>query len=376
MAAVKPARMRVALFISSLSAGGAERVIVYIANHLAHLGHHVVLVTFAGDGSSFYHVDPSVERIHVDVRKRAFIKGAFQLEQLTSLRAVLRALGPDVAVSFIVKANILVLLAAMGLATPVVISDRLDPRAHPLDPTRRVLRRLLYPCATRVVVQTNSALSFYPPSVRRNATVVPNPVPRPPEPDIADRPNHARHAPLVVAMGRLHEQKGFDLLLRAFSRVRERHPGWRLEIWGEGEERERLRRMAVELGVAEYVRLRGLTNDPYEVMYGADLFVVSSRREGFPNALCEAMACGRAVISFDCASGPADIIRHGTDGLLVPAGDVSGLADAMDRLMADQSERRRLGVNARSVAERFSASRVMAQWTDLLADAVEEARRV
>ncbi|MBA3688132.1 MAG: glycosyltransferase family 4 protein [Chloroflexi bacterium] len=367
--------MSIALFISSLSAGGAERVMVFLANNLARLGHRVVLVTFAGDGSSFYRVDPRVERVHLDVRRPSKGKGTYQLRQLRSLRFLLRALRPDVAVSFIVKANILVLLSAWGSGTPVVISDRLDPRAHPLDAARRVLRRLLYPRATTLVVQTDSALSFYPKSVRRRATVVPNPVPRPPKATIADRGGGAPRAPLMVAMGRLHEQKGFDLLLRAFSSIRARHPTWRLEIWGEGKERGRLERLVVELGMQGEVKLPGLTNEPQKVLFGTELFVMSSRREGFPNALCEAMACGCAVISFDCPSGPADIIRPGIDGLLVPPRDVSSLAVAMDRLMADHAERRRLGSNALSVVERFSSSRVMAQWTELLSRAAAESHR-
>ena len=170
----------------------------------------------------------------------------------------------------------------------------------------------------------------------------------------------------VVAMGRLVKQKGFDLLLKAFGQCAAKHAGWSLVIVGEGHERQCLEALAADLGIQDRVRLAGLVKEPVSILRGADIFVMSSRYEGFPNALLEAMACGLAVISTDCATGPRDIICDGVDGVLVLPNDVGSLAAAMDRLMADKVERQRLGAKALAVTERFSGEKIMKQWDELL----------
>jgi glycosyltransferase involved in cell wall biosynthesis len=173
-------------------------------------------------------------------------------------------------------------------------------------------------------------------------------------------------------MGRLSKEKGFDLLLEAFSRIAGAHLDWQLKILGDGPLRSELEEQAAKRGLTSRVEFTGVVADPFPMLISADLFVMSSRYEGFGNALCEAMASGLAVISFDCPSGPREIVRNEVDGLLVPAEDVIALAAAMDRLMSNCQERMRLAARAPEVAERFGLTRVLKLWDQLFADLLPE----
>jgi glycosyltransferase involved in cell wall biosynthesis len=175
-------------------------------------------------------------------------------------------------------------------------------------------------------------------------------------------------------MGRLAPQKGFDLLLEAFSRIARSFPEWRLVILGSGSLKDELEAKSRALNLGDQVVFLSACANPFPTLQAADLFVLSSRFEGFPNALAEAMSCGLAVISFACPYGPAEIIRHEVDGLLVPPGDIPALAAALGRLMANPQERERLAARAPDVLMRFSKEKILAMWEQVF-DALPITRR-
>jgi glycosyltransferase involved in cell wall biosynthesis len=287
--------------------------------------------------------------------------------RLVRLRRAMLGARPDAVVSFGDSTNCLTLLAAAGTGLRVIVSERSDPRRLHLGRAWAALRRRLYPHASAVVVQTERVASwargFVP---EQRVHVIPNFVRMPEiEPDSAAPLDGTRQ---VAAAGRLFSaEKGFDLLLSAFARCAPRHPEWSLAIAGEGRDRAQLEAQAAASGLADRVRLPGLVRDTNSFLARSDLFVLSSRFEGFPNALLEAMALGVAPLAFDCNSGPAEIIRANVDGVLVPPEDVDALAHEMDRLMGDDEERSRLGRAARAVTLRFGLSEVMQKW-ELLTD--------
>jgi len=222
---------------------------------------------------------------------------------------------------------------------------------------------MLYPFSQALVVQTDpvAAWAYRVISLSR-VRVIPNFV----------REMHVQgimpeeREPVILAVGRLDKQKGHDLLIRAFARADAKQKGWRLVILGEGPERSNLWRLTEDLGIHDAVSMPGVVKEPAEWMYKADLFVLPSRYEGFPNALLEAMACGCAVIAADCPSGPAEIIRHGVNGLLVPRENITALSTAMDRLMQDSNTRQRLSDQALKVKETFSQGEIMNRWNALI----------
>jgi glycosyltransferase involved in cell wall biosynthesis len=174
----------------------------------------------------------------------------------------------------------------------------------------------------------------------------------------------------VLAVGRLNPQKGFDLLLRAFARIRSARTEWRLIILGEGGERRNLETLRDELGLSECVDMPGRVKDPELWMARAGLVVQPSRYEGFPNVVLEAMAMGAPVISSDCESGPSDIIRDRVNGRLVPVEDVAALASVMDELIRDKPERERLGRAAMSIRDDYAMETIMPRWEAALRDCV------
>jgi glycosyltransferase involved in cell wall biosynthesis len=275
-------------------------------------------------------------------------------------------------VSFLDMVNVRVLLATRGLGIPTIVMEQTDPGQKQIGAAWNTLRRLLYPRADRLVVLSETSRSFFGPGIQKRSIIIPNPIAiEPPKPHGDTRPAADR---TVVAMGRFAPEKGFDLLLEAFARIADQNPAWRLVIWGDGPLRSQLEGLRDRLGLTERVSMPGRTTEPFAALRQADLFVMSSRREGFPLALGEAMACGLPAVSFDCPSGPRELIRHEIDGLLVPDGDVPALADALDRLMTNDAERARLAARAVDVNERFGAERVLGQWEEMLQDVASEKR--
>jgi glycosyltransferase involved in cell wall biosynthesis len=365
--------MRITLVISSLGTGGAERVMSVMASYWAENGQDVSLITLASSVSDFYALHPAVKRIGLGLlvtSSHRLIKAALHnIQRLKQLRKEILASRPDVVLSFVDTTNILTLLASFRLGVPVIVAEHTDPRHHPVDAIWTRLRYLLYPRANAVVVLTQALRTWAEEFLPKNIVhVIPNPVPA--ELLLHHGPVERKgHHRTIVAMGHLTPLKGFDILLNAFARCAAKHSDWSLVILGEGEERGRLRKLAIELGVSERVRMPGRMPDPFQILRGADLFVLSSRYEGFPMALLEAMACRVAVICTEYPSGPGEIIRNGVDGVLVPTDDIDALAAAMDRLIVDPLERQRLASRAVEVREKFGLEKVMQTWDLLITQA-------
>lgn len=335
---------RVAMYVPSLRGGGAERMMVTLANALAKPDREVDLVVSCAEGPYLPHVRDSVRLVDLGSPRVAL--------STPGLVRYLRLRRPDAMVSAMHHANVIA-VAARTLArvpTRVVVSQRNEIMPTPeLRASRRerlVLAgmRWAYPRAHAVVAISHGVAESLAAEVGvriDQIRVVYNPAFQPGieqrsrEP--LDHPWFATDAPpVILGVGRLTEQKDFAMLVRAFSKVRVKR-ACRLVILGEGHMERRLHELIAGLDLQEEVLLPGFVENPFSWMRRSRLFVLSSLWEGFGNVLVEAMACGTPVVSTDCPSGPSEILEGGRWGQLVPVGDADSMAEAIDAALTTSS---------------------------------------
>ena len=362
--------MRLALIISSLAMGGAERVLCQLAGAWSAQGVEVTVVTLASASQDFYSLPQGIGRVALDVTGASAnpLSALFaNVRRLKIIRRTLRDLGADAVVSFLDATNVLSLMAVQGLGIPVVVTEHTDLDLHAAKVNRpwHWLRKIMYPRAAAVVGVSRKIadqLSSLAPGAGRVLAIA-NPV----DPAACQgEPEVRLSGPTVVGMGRLVESKRFDLLIRAFAQCLPSHPDWRLVVLGEGPERAGLERLARELGLEESFMLPGAVRNPGPVLVQAELFALTSRYEGFPMSLVEAMACGLPAVCTDYPAGPGEIIQDGVNGALVPANDPAALFKALDQLMSDDATRLSMGERAREVIQRFGFPAIMERWNELL----------
>lgn len=351
--------MRIVFVQAGLGAGGAEKIVSLLAEHRHELGDEVHVLAFSSPpGGSYF---PYRDDIRVETPGTADRAGGRSMlrvaRRISWLRSRFRALKPDLIVSFLTKINVLVTIASRGIGARVVISERNNPGMQTAHPFWRPASLLAARAADGIVMQTEQARATLPARAQARAVVIPNP---------CTMPSGARgrkgDGSRIVAVGRLDRQKGFDLLLEAFARAAPAMPGATLTIFGEGAERAALEAQIRALGLRDRVRLPGVTECPGAWLEAGDVFVLSSRFEGFPNVLVEALAGGLPAVAFDCPWGPSSILTDGKDGLLVPPQDVEALASALERLVTDAELRAALSAAASKTVGRFLLPNVLAQW--------------
>ena len=377
-------RRQIALLLSSLRAGGAQRRMVTLANAFAALGHRVDLVAVRSGGELSAELSESVSQITLDPRwveatPLRDVKGPAVLASVPALARWLRRRRPDVLLSSSNPANLAALTARAlaGGAIPAVISVNVHASSATGDASRHpalgwAMRRL-YPSAdgiiaiSRGVAEDLAALLSLP---ERRIDTIYNPVDqdairrRSLEP-LEDPWLREGAVPIVLGVGKLRRQKDFATLIRAFARLRRRRPA-RLLLLGEGPEREGLEALARTLGVGNAVRLAGHAPNPAAWMARAYVLALSSAWEGFSNVIVEALACGCPVVSTDCPSGPSEILEGGAIGPLVPVGDDAALASALDQLLARPHDAAKL----RASVSRFTVGSAAERYLQVLERAV------
>lgn len=323
-------RPDIAFFISSMGDGGAQRTIANLASGLSRRGYEVDLTLIRAEGPYLEDLDSDINIIDLNSNRA--------ITSVLPLTMYLRRTRPHVLFSTLNYLNIVAILAGLvsGTSIDVVIRSANIQSTHSHQKQDQVLpelMRIFYRFSDKHValsqavaedVCANYGLDRDETTVIYNPTVTEDLFDKATEP--IDHQWFDSDVSVIIGVGRLSEQKNFEILIRAFEQViADRNV--RLVILGKGEKRSELEMLVEELGLADVVSMPGFVDNPYAYMHRADLFILSSRWEGFGNVIVEAMACGTPVVSTDCPGGPSEILNNGTYGPLVPVGDPNRLAE-------------------------------------------------
>lgn len=370
-------------------AGGVERVLTTKMNWLVeHTEHEVYVILTDGAGQPpFYPLDPRVHVIQLDINfeqlwhlsflKKGFVFMRKQRQYKKELKKALLEIRPDITDSLMRREiNFITSIKDGSVKIGELHVNRNNYRNFEANETNFVKRmfekywmgqllRKVKKLDRFVVLSNEDAANWHE---LDNVHVIPNPLPQ----------IYTQHSTLqkktVVACGRYVYQKGFDLLIEAWRYVHERHADWKLEVYGKGD-RDVYQQQVEDLQLGDCIKLNCPTPDIESKYAASSIFVLSSRFEGFGMVLIEAMNCGVPCVSFACPCGPKDIIKDGTDGLLVENGNVQQLADKMIWMIEHEDERKKMGQKALDASLRYTIDSVMPLWISLFTQLTETGRR-
>lgn len=357
-------QLHIAMLIGSLTKGGAERVMVNLADYFVKKGYRVTLVTQYQEKEE-YIINEKVTRILSDITKEE-TTGSRMINfkrRFCKLRGIWKQEKPDVILSFIGKNNMMAILTSRFLSIPVAVSVRAEPSMEYESTGMRFMARHLFALADGVILQTSRCFDFFPEKVRKKAVILRNPV----SSSFFRERYEGEREKTIVAVGRVDENKNHEMLIRAFAGIASEFPDYRLVIYGDGEKRKELLRLTEKLLLSDRISLPGSVSDVADLIYKTRVFVLPSNTEGVPNTLIEAMLMGLTVVSTDCpCGGPADLIEDGVNGILTPVGDVEKMKEKLQFLLKNLQAADLMGEKATKTSVIFEPEKVYGEWEAFL----------
>lgn len=354
-------KKHIAFYIGSLSKGGAERVFCNLAEYFLSIGFDVTMITqYIRENE--YELPKGANRVISDLSDEEQKGRLYNFAaRVLKLHRVIRDTDADLLMTTIGKANFMAITCAAFTKTRVVVSVVADPKEEYPNRIMKFLLQTLFGDADGIIMQTTDQRNFLRYGLRQEAVILPNAV----SPAfVKDRYIGARPKDIYM-VGRMDENKDQQLAVNAFGSLADKYPDSRLILIGDGDTRADLVKIADELNISDRVVFTGVVGDVPDRLYRAYAFVLTSKTEGMPNTLIEAMSLGIACISTNCpCGGPKDLIKDGENGLLFEVGDKDGCARAMDRLLADPDFADSLGQNAYEMMLRHRPETVNALWKD------------
>lgn len=354
------ANRKVLFVTSSLSGGGAERVLTTVANYLKKNGAVVEILKTSPRIKENYGLDigiPVIQLPKISTNKeiKAFL-------MVHNIRKVFCQHKDYVIISFLSDNNMLSILASRGLGNKLIISERNDPSRNCGNKYLRWIRNQLYLLADWNVFQTEEAKQYFCSSIQRRSSVIPNPVFMKEE-NYNDFPVEKA----IIAVGRLTPQKNYPMLINAFDIFHRVHPDYKLRIFGDGPLKDEITALIEDRGLSDTVELREFTKTIYTEMKKSTVYVSSSDYEGISNTMLEALALGVPTVVTDCPVGGGRLaIEDGVSGFLVPVGDFKTMAEKLCQIVEDETLRNRFSQKSQSVKEKFGVERICGMWEEII----------
>ncbi len=358
--------MKIGFLIQRMTSGGAERAAAAIASELSQKGQTVEIVSF-DSSESFYPLHKNVRIFNMeleDISKSASLKRVIGcIKRAFEIRKKIKSRHYDVLVCMSTTMNLYGLLSAAFTKTKAVGTERNNPYKYKSDPINAVLKKISAVLLDGFIFQTEAASEYYAESVRRRGTVIQNAVFNPLVKEIEPA---AEREKIIYGVGRLSAQKRFDDLIDAFALFEKKHSDYKLVIFGEGEERDKLQKKIDTYNLSEKILLPGTDKNALRYVANGSVFVLSSDYEGMPNVLMEAMAVGTPCVSTMCRMGPEELIEDGVNGILVPVGNAEKMKDAMEMLVSSPRLSQSVSKNGRKILETNDISAISIKWLEYL----------
>jgi len=347
---------KILIINNGLAGGGIEKASTSFANYLAEQQFEVfVLAVYKSE--PFFQLDSGITFIEPTFTRNSFNKHLYIFKLLAYIRKNVDKINPDTVLSYGEWINPYVLLAINLDKYPVYVSDRMNPLAK-LPFLSAALKKNLYKKASGIIAQTNFAKQIlFEKTKSKNIKVIPNPL-TPIEGTYIEKKN------IIISVGRLSSEKGHKYLIESFSKIN--NVDWKLSIVGDGNERASLEKLSHKLEVEDRIIFHGHLKDFSKLMYESKIFVLPSLKEGFPNALIEAMSVPLPCITTNFFEGENEIIDHGINGLVISPGSIEELTEALNLLINDSDLREKIAINAFKVRENYKFEKIAKKYMNFI----------
>ena len=358
---------KIVFVIRGLGLGGAQKVLVFIANACSKQGYDVNIVSLSDEKNTLnINEEINIYTLGYDsftVNKlNKFLSSLHKAKLIFKLRKKIKKLNPSLIVAFMSDIVRIVVIAAKGLGIKIIGSERSNPLVYSSNQFKKYSKA--YRCCDSIVFQTKRAAQMFQNDIQEKSVVIANPcIPRGNE----IKPYDGERRKVIISAGRLCKQKRFDVLIYAFIKVLDKYPEYKLEIFGEGPERDKLEEIIKNHNLQNSIILKGASKDVFRYAYDATAFVLSSDHEGIPNVLIEALSVGLPCISTDCEpGGPRLLLDEGRRGILVPIGDVEELSRAICSYIENPDLIKRYSELAVEIRHEFNPELIERKWLSLI----------